>query len=163
MHRLPLACALLAALTLAGCSDDVPEGSPDPTPSTGPGTTTDGNATASATTTTTASTSSGTTGAPRPAQTLQKDVRDNAFPEGTFTVQKGDKVVWTHRGTSPHSITADAGSPDAFDSHANCPPVCLLAGQTYEHTFDAVGEVPYHCKVHGSMTGTITVVDALPA
>lgn len=158
MLRLLLALGMLATLALAGCSDDAPEGSPDVTPSTSQGTTT------GAATTTTASgnaSSSSTSLSPRPMQTIQKDVRDNSFPEGTFTVQKGDKVVWTHRGTSPHSVTTDAGAAESFDSHGNCPPVCMLAGQTYEHTFDTVGDVAYHCKVHGGMTGTITVVAAL--
>jgi len=34
----------------------------------------------------------------------------------------------------------------------------LSAGQTYSHTFSKTGVFPYHCGVHPSMKGTITVI-----
>lgn len=99
--------------------------------------------------------------------TFQRNVTDNEFPDGTFTLQKGDTIVWTHTGaqTSYHSISTTAGSAESFDSHPNCTPapVCMLKGDTYTHKFDTVGSVPYHCKVHAAMTGNITVVESLPA
>ncbi len=154
---------LLALLALAGCAEDDPK--PDPTPSASPSKTSL-SATVSVSTSATgtgSSNSSSSSQAPRPMQTVAKDVTDNAFPDGSFTVQKGDKVVWTHRGSNPHSVSTTSGSAESFDSHPNCPPLCMLAGGTYEHTFATVGDVTYHCKVHSSMTGTITVVEALPA
>jgi plastocyanin len=85
---------------------------------------------------------------------------DNNFPDGTFTIHVGDTVTWTHKGTAPHSVSADA-----FDSNPNCssatsaiPGNCLKGGDTFSHKFDAAGTFAYHCRVHGSMTGTITVV-----
>lgn len=39
----------------------------------------------------------------------------------------------------------------------------MTPASTFDHTFEAIGDVTYHCKVHGGMTGTITVVAALPA
>ena len=33
----------------------------------------------------------------------------------------------------------------------------LSSGQTYSHTFKTAGVFPYHCGVHPSMKGTITV------
>jgi hypothetical protein len=35
---------------------------------------------------------------------------------------------------------------------------CMVQGNTFEHTFDALGSVPYKCRVHSGMTGTIIVV-----
>jgi plastocyanin len=47
-----------------------------------------------------------------------------------------------------HTITADDGS---FAS-ANIPP-----GNTFEHTFTVAGDYPYHCSIHPTMKGTVTV------
>lgn len=96
---------------------------------------------------------------PSAAQAGDVMVIDNEFdPEG-ITVTAGTTVVWEQTGDNPHSVTADDGS---FDSHENCPPVCMQNGETHEVTFDEAGQVPYFCKIHGSeggggMSGTITV------
>lgn len=96
---------------------------------------------------------------PSAAQASDVMVIDNEFdPEG-LTVTEGTTVVWEHTGNNPHTVTADDGS---FDSHENCPPVCMQNGDTYEMTFGEAGQVPYFCKIHGSeggggMSGTITV------
>jgi plastocyanin len=47
-----------------------------------------------------------------------------------------------------HTVTAD---DDSFDSGT------LSNGDTFEQTFDEAGEFAYHCEIHSSMTGTITV------
>jgi plastocyanin len=153
-----LALALLSALALAGCSGgDAPEGrsdEPTPSPSASDGLSVSASATVGPSPSASSSNSSSSS-APASPQTIAKDVADNSFPDGTFTIRAGDTVVWTHRGspTTPHSVTS-AGN---FDSHPNCPPVCMLAGQTYSRTFDDAGTFDYVCKIHGSMTGTITV------
>lgn len=33
-------------------------------------------------------------------------------------------------------------------------------GGTFPHRFFTAGTFPYHCSIHGSMTGTVTVADA---
>jgi plastocyanin len=157
--RCLLALASLCAVALAGCSGGGDEGrsdEPTPSPSASDGLSASASGTAAASSSATSSSSgSGSSAAPPPPRTIAKDVADNSFPDGTFTIRAGDTVVWTHRGglTTPHSVT----SAGHFDSHPDCPPVCMLAGQTYSHTFDAPGTFGYVCKVHGSMTGTITV------
>ena len=47
-----------------------------------------------------------------------------------------------------HNITADDGS---FTS-GNLPP-----GNTFQHTFTAAGDYPFHCSIHPTMKGTVTV------
>jgi plastocyanin len=47
-----------------------------------------------------------------------------------------------------HNITADDGS---FTS-GNLPP-----SNTFEHTFTVAGDYPYHCSIHPTMKGTVTV------
>lgn len=148
---------VVLAVALAGC------GSKDASTDTTSTTPAPISSSSTSATPSSSSTSSSPTPAPTPraAKTFQKDITDNNFPDGTFTVQKGDTVHWTHKGSSLHSVSTTSGSAETFDSSPNCPPACLVAMQVYDHTFNTLGNVTYHCKVHASMTGTITVVAAL--
>jgi plastocyanin len=79
---------------------------------------------------------------------------DFAFNPTTLTVAKGTSVTWTNAGTTGHTVSADDKS---FDSDSGNTNATLAAGATFSHTFDAAGTFTYHCKVHSSMIGTITV------
>lgn len=100
-------------------------------------------------------------------------VIDDAYDPPTIEVTAGDTVEWTHTGSNPHTVTADDGS---FDSHPECETFadsadgnCMEQGDTYAETFEAPGEYPYHCRIHGSpgagMAGTVIVqaADGEPA
>lgn len=152
-RRTLLACVLLATVSLAGCSGGDGEASDEPTPSPTASEPTSVSASASATAGATSSSSSPSPSAAPQPQAVAKDVTDNSFPDGTFSIRAGDTVVWTHRGSNLHSVTSDGN----FDSHPNCPPVCMLSGQTFTQTFDSAGTFAYRCKIHASMTGTVTV------
>lgn len=154
MTRHALALGLVLALALAGCAAE--EGAPEPMPSTSP-TASDTATTTAAGTTTTTSSSSSTSTAPRPAQTFEVNIQGNSFVDGTKTIQKGDAVRWTQKDSNTHTVTANDGS---FDS-GNMIPVGPTS--TFSHTFSTVGEFPYYCEVHTSMTAKITVVETLPA
>jgi plastocyanin len=90
--------------------------------------------------------------APAPAQpagnALAVGVGDNFFDPKDINVPVGGKVVWTHNGQRPHTVTANNG---AFDSGQ------MAAGQTFEQTFSTAGEFPYFCEFHEGMVGTIRV------
>ena len=60
----------------------------------------------------------------------------------------GTTVTWTNSDGTTHTVTADGG---AFDSGH------LADGATFQFTFKAAGVFPYHCSIHSSMNGTITV------
>jgi plastocyanin len=79
---------------------------------------------------------------------------DNAFNPTTLTVAKGTSVTWTNTGTAGHTVSADDKS---FDSDASNTNATLAGGATFSHTFDTAGTFAYHCKIHSSMTATITV------
>lgn len=79
---------------------------------------------------------------------------DFAFNPTTLTVPKGTAVTWTNTGTTGHTVSADDKS---FDSDSGNTNATLAAGATFSHTFDTAGTFAYHCKIHSSMTGTITV------
>ncbi len=84
------------------------------------------------------------------AQSSQQTVsiQDFFFSPAQITVQPGTKVTWVNRGNAPHTVTADDGS---FDSET------LRPGQSFSHTFQNPGTVAYHCEIHPSMKGSVTV------
>ena len=68
------------------------------------------------------------------------------------TVHPGDKVIWSNDDTAAHTVTSGtaADGPDGlFDSSL------FMAGATFSHTFDTLGEYPYFCMVHPWMEGTV--------
>ena len=73
---------------------------------------------------------------------------DIQYVPSTLTVAVGDTVTWASVDSPDHTVTAD---DDSFDSGT------LSNGDTFDHTFDEAGEFAYHCEIHSSMTGTITV------
>ncbi|HEY9386633.1 MAG TPA: plastocyanin/azurin family copper-binding protein [Nitrososphaeraceae archaeon] len=79
--------------------------------------------------------------------------------EVTANLGESNKVVWTNQDTTAHTVTTDTGYNDPingeFDSMATIG--LVLPQQTYEFTFTAAGEYPYHCEPHPWMTGKVTV------
>ena len=71
-----------------------------------------------------------------------------SFQPATIAVPVGATVTWTNNDTTGHTVTADDGS---FKSDT------LAPGATFSHTFAAAGTFAYHCSIHTSMTGTVTV------
>jgi len=68
------------------------------------------------------------------------------------TVHPGDRVVWSNDDTAAHTVTSGtpADGPDGkFDSSL------FMAGTTFSHTFDSLGEYPYFCMVHPWMQGSV--------
>ena len=68
------------------------------------------------------------------------------------TVNPGDKVIWSNDDTAAHTVTSGtpADGPDGiFDSSL------FMAGTTFSHTFETLGEYPYFCMVHPWMTGSV--------
>ena len=76
-------------------------------------------------------------------------IQNFSFQPGSLTIDAGDRVVWTHRDNATHTVTADDGT--TFDSGN------LEEDDTFTLTFASPGTFPYHCEIHGSMHGTITV------
>jgi len=70
-----------------------------------------------------------------------------AFHAADVTIPVGTKVKWVNRDSVSHTTTADGGGWART----------LGADETYRRTFDTPGVFTYHCAIHPSMTGTITV------
>jgi plastocyanin len=75
---------------------------------------------------------------------------DKDFSPEDLTINVGDTVIWTNNDDSPHTVTAD---DDQFNSGN------LGEGATWSYTFTETGTYDYHCNYHGSMTGSVTVVN----
>lgn len=83
----------------------------------------------------------------------QKDVSivDMSFSSDDVTISTGDSILWTNNDSVAHTVTSDTG---AFDSGV------LEPGDTYALDFDTAGTYSYHCSIHSTMTGTITVEES---
>jgi plastocyanin len=75
-------------------------------------------------------------------------IADFAFAPTAITVAIGTTVTWTNSDTAGHTVTADDGS---FGSDR------LGTGATFSQTFARAGTFAYHCSIHASMKGTVTV------
>jgi plastocyanin len=169
-----MAAILLVTVALAGCFDGGEDGDTTTTTTTTTdgmtGTLTQTQTTTTATNTTDTQTTTGTTTEEpkRDPVTWDIEVQDNEFAPQTLSVQVNDTVRWTQSGGNPHSVTADDGS---FDSHPDCDQVtgfllstCMGDGDTFEFTFETVGDGAYFCKVHGGeggsgMSGVVSVLE----
>lgn len=74
---------------------------------------------------------------------------DNRFRPGSITVDRGTVVKWRNRGTNDHTTTSNGG---LWDSGT------LSPGESFRRRFRQVGTFRYHCEIHSTMRGTITVV-----
>lgn len=95
------------------------------------------------------------------AATHEVTITGLSFVPNELIIAPGDSVRWTWNTGVPHDVTADDGS---FSSGASS------TQDTFEHTFNAVGDNFYHCSVHSSpgldinafMNGVIRVQDQAP-
>ena len=85
-----------------------------------------------------------------PAEATAPVIEGFAFEPDPISIEVGEEVTWTNNDGTAHTVTAD---DDSFDSGN------LDAGATFSQTFDEAGEFTYHCNIHPSMTGTVTVND----
>ena len=83
---------------------------------------------------------------------------DWCYMPSTTRVDPGTTVTWENDDVVVHTVTSgtlDGGSVGAeFDSGV------IMAGATFEHTFEEAGAYPYFCVVHPWRTGSVVVGDA---
>jgi plastocyanin len=151
-----LGAAILLAVLIAGCT-----GSPyGPTPTTTQVTTAPTPAA-----TTLATTVKTTAPTPQITATILNQtnvaitIKEFAFSPKFITVSKGTTVTWTNQDPTPHQIINDPGGTGGmsglgqiFKSNS------LGMGESYSFTFNTTGMFPYHCSIHPSMEGKVTVI-----
>src|SRR5215212_11112233 len=80
--------------------------------------------------------------------TTPVSIQDFFFSPANVTVEPGTTVTWVNEGSVPHTVTSDDGQ---FDSGV------LMPGDSYTVMFKGQGTITYHCAIHPSMTGSVTV------
>jgi len=79
---------------------------------------------------------------------------NECYIPATISINAGDTVSWSNDDTAAHTVTSGSaadGPSGKFDSSL------LIAGGTFEHTFDSSGTEDYYCMVHPWMTGSVKV------
>ena len=72
------------------------------------------------------------------------------FKWGPVTAKVGDVITWTNTDAAAHKVGLDDGS-------------CTMSGDIAGNggkaslVFSAAGTYPFHCTIHSSMKGTITI------
>ena len=78
---------------------------------------------------------------------------NECFIPSMITVNPGDEVVWSNDDSVVHTVTSGtiSDADGLFDSNL------FMAGETFSHTFDTLGNYDYFCKVHPWMVGQVLV------
>jgi plastocyanin len=126
-RRFTLAALAALALVAASCGDDD-----------------DSDATATTAAVTTTAAGAATTAAAGGATIT---ISGSAFSPAELTVKVGETVTIENSDGLNHTFTADDG---AFNEG-------LDPSGSATYTPDAAGSFPYHCNIHASMKGTLTV------
>ena len=80
--------------------------------------------------------------------TTTVSIQDFFFSPANVSVPAGTTVTWVNEGNVPHTVTSDDGQ---FDSGV------LMPGDSYTVMFKGQGTITYHCAIHPSMTGSVSV------
>lgn len=94
--------------------------------------------------------------------TAMVNVQDYSFSPSTLTVKVGTQLTFTNYGAAIHHPVADNGAWDAGDlgpAQSGAYGMGNGVGGMATLTLGATGTVSFHCTIHPSMTGTITVTE----
>jgi plastocyanin len=88
-----------------------------------------------------------------PQQTVNVSIASSSvgYSPANITVVSGTKVIWTNNDSIAHTVTSNNS---VFDSGT------IQPGGTFSYTFNSVGTFNYHCTIHPSMTGMVTVTNS---
>jgi plastocyanin len=81
--------------------------------------------------------------------TVQANVKDRTWTPSTVTAKVGDVITWTNADTVPHAVALDDGSCAMSNT--------IAGGASKSLSFSVAGSFPFHCSVHPTMKGTITI------
>ena len=79
---------------------------------------------------------------------------DECFIPHTVTIGVGETVTWENTDNAAHTATGGTptdGPSGVFDTSL------IMAGGSFDVTFDEAGTYPYFCMVHPWMQGTVVV------
>lgn len=76
------------------------------------------------------------------------NMTQGGFDPADLQVKVGTIVTWKNMDAANHSVTFDDGSVDSGS---------ISPGKSASHTFDTPGTFMYHCSLHPTSQGRITV------
>jgi plastocyanin len=76
-------------------------------------------------------------------------IQNFAFSPGSLSISVGDTVKWTNNDSAAHTVTSDTGAELQSSQ--------IGQGGTYQHVFHTAGSFVYHCSIHTTMHGSVTV------
>ncbi len=71
----------------------------------------------------------------------------NSFSPNPGPVKVGQKVAWHNADSIAHTATGSGFDTGVIPAGATSTPI----------TFSTAGDIPYHCSIHPSMVGTLSV------
>jgi plastocyanin len=96
-------------------------------------------------------------------QVAEVSVGQFRYQPAEINIVIGDGINWVFRGPETnHTITADPGQSETFDSDPGTTSPSHAIDDTFYNLFNTKGTFTYHCKVHPDMRGTIHVTDPTP-
>jgi plastocyanin len=84
------------------------------------------------------------------------DAVDNEFQPEVVLVDAGTTVTWTNKGTGAHNVKK-ALEPVDFGGQFGVEIGAFQPGDSYDFTFDKVGNYHYVCTIHTGMDGEVRV------
>jgi len=82
--------------------------------------------------------------------TTTVDATVGGFQWGPVSAKVGDVITWTNSDSAPHKLALDDGSCTMSGNIAG-------SGGKASLVFSAAGTYPFHCTIHPTMKGTITI------
>ena len=80
--------------------------------------------------------------------THQVRIEGMKFVPERIEVAAGDTIVWSNKDFVPHTVTAAAAKVESGE---------LAEGKTFRFVAKRKGEMPYTCRLHPVMRGTVIV------
>ena len=85
---------------------------------------------------------------PSKVSTKRIEIVDFAFSPTHVTVSKGTRVKWVNTGAVVHTSTSNNGKWDSGT---------IAADESFSRVFKKVGAFKFHCTIHPTMKGKVTV------
>ena len=82
--------------------------------------------------------------------TTTVDATVGGFKWDPVSAKVGDVITWTNSDSAPHKVALDDGSCTMSSNIAG-------SGGKASLVFSKAGTYPFHCSIHPSMKGTITI------
>jgi plastocyanin len=75
------------------------------------------------------------------------------FSPAEISAPVGARIVFINRDQAPHAVVGETANGEVFRS-----PEHIDEDETYSIRLQAPGEIDFHCGVHSTMKGKITVI-----